>query len=260
MTPALEIRDIALSYGRREVLRSLTLPPLMPGQVTVLAGPNAAGKSSLLRAVAGLVPSTGQVGFGTTDLRSLNARDRAALMGFMPQILPAGTGLSVLEGVIAAQAGGSDAPVRGMAVLDRLGIAPLALSRLSQLSGGQRQMVGLAQALVRDPRLLLLDEPTSALDMTRQVRLLTELRRIAAEGRIVLAVLHDLALAARWADRIAVLHQGRLHSFGPPTEVLTPAMLTEVYGVEARVERCSRGQIIIQVDGETAESARSRHV
>ncbi|MDO5643212.1 MAG: ABC transporter ATP-binding protein, partial [Paracoccus sp. (in: a-proteobacteria)] len=78
--------------------------------------------------------------------------------------------------------------------------------------------------------------------------------------RVVLAVLHDLALAARWADHIALLHHGRLHSFGPPAEVLTPAMLAEVYGVEARVERCSRGEIVIQVDAETAASARNRHV
>ena len=112
-------------------------------------------------------------------------------------------------------------------------------------------MVGLAQALVRDPALLLLDEPTSALDMARQVRLLTEVRRVAAEGRVVLAVLHDLALAAQWADRIAVLHKGRLHSFGTPAEVVTPAMLAEVYGVEARVERCSRGRLMVLIDGET---------
>ncbi|MDF3607749.1 ABC transporter ATP-binding protein [Paracoccus sp. DMF-8] len=115
-------------------------------------------------------------------------------------------------------------------------------------------MVGLAQAVVRDPRLLLLDEPTSALDLARQVRLLGDVRRLAAEGRIVLAVLHDLALAARWADRIVVLHNGRLHSAGRPDEVLTPAMLSEVYGVEARVEYCSRGHLMVLIDRETPAS------
>ena len=172
----------------------------------------------------------------------------------MPQTLPSGAVLSVLESVIAARSAsgeGAGADRAAMAVLERLGIGPLALDPLDRLSGGQRQMVGLAQALVRDPALLLLDEPTSALDMARQVRLLTEVRRVAAEGRVVLAVLHDLALAAQWADRIAVLHKGRLHSFGTPAEVVTPAMLAEVYGVEARVERCSRGRLMVLIDGET---------
>src|SRR5690606_15656875 len=133
---------------------------------------------------------------------------------------------------------------------ERLGIAELALRPLNQLSGGQRQMVSLAQAIVRDPRLLLLDEPTSALDLARQMRLLGELRRLAAEGRVVVAVLHDLALAAQWADRIVVLHGGAVHSDGPPATVLTPSMLAQVYRVEARVERCTRDKLVVLIDRE----------
>ncbi|WP_255440476.1 ABC transporter ATP-binding protein [Paracoccus sp. MC1854] len=167
----------------------------------------------------------------------------------MPQTLPSGAALSVLETVIAtrsASSEGTGADRAAIAVLDRLGIGDLALDRLS---GGQRQMAGLARALVRDPALLLLDEPTSALDMDRQVRLVTEVRRVAAEGGVVL---HDLALAAQWADRIAVLHRGRLHSFGTPAEVVTPKMLADVHGVEARVERCSHGRLMVLIDGESA--------
>ena len=105
---------------------------------------------------------------------------------------------------------------------------------------------------MRDPRVLLLDEPTSALDLARQVRLLSELRRLAAEGRVVVAVLHDLALAAQWADRIVLIHSGHVRAHGAPAEVLTPALLAEVYGVEARVEFCSRGRLMVLIDGEHA--------
>src|SRR5690606_21060257 len=123
----------------------------------------------------------------------------------------------------------------------------------SRLSGGQRQLASLAQTIVRDPVVLLLDEPTSALDLARSHRMMAEMRALAREGHVVLAVLHDLALAARWADRLLVLDGGRLHSGGPPEEVLTEAMLAEVYGVEARVERCSRGRLMVLVDGERRE-------
>lgn len=255
----LEVKDVSVSYGRRPVLKALTLPCLRAGEVTVLAGPNAAGKSTLLRAIAQLAPHRGNVLLDGEDLARLSGPARAGRVGFMPQNLPSGAALMVLETVVTAlRAGGGEAwakeaEQRAMAVLERLGIAALALEPLDQLSGGQRQMVSLAQAIVRDPRLLLLDEPTSALDLARQVRLLSELRRIAAEGRVVLAVLHDLALAARWADRIAILHKGGLHSFGSPAEVLTPEMLAEVYRVEARVEFCSRGNLMVQIDGELPE-------
>lgn len=250
------VRDIAVHYGARQVLKGMELPLLTPGEVTVLAGPNAAGKSTLLRAIAQLRPYKGEISFQGRDLAKMSGRERASILGFMPQTLPSGASLVVLETVVAAlRAGGADngRPIEAtaMAVLDRLGIAHLALEGLDQLSGGQRQMVALAQAIVRDPQILLLDEPTSALDLARQVRLLKELRRLAAEGRVVLAVLHDLALAARWADRIAVLHGGKLHSFGAPADVLTREMLAEVYGVDARVERCSAGHLVLQIDGET---------
>lgn len=253
----LAITDLSVHFGARRVLDGLTLPPLREGELTVLAGPNAAGKSTLLRAVAQLLPYRGQVTLNGQDLHRLPGPKRAALLGFMPQSSLTGSSLIVLESVIAAlRAGGeqgrSAAETVAMATLDRLGIAALALDPVDSLSGGQRQMVGLAQAIVRDSRVLLLDEPTSALDLAYQARLLAEVRRLAAEGRTVIAVLHDLALAAQWSDRMVMLRQGRLYSAGRPAEVLTPAMLAEVYGVSARVERCSRGRLMVLVDEELA--------
>lgn len=250
-------QGISVRFGARQVLQGLDLPLLRPGEVTVLAGPNAAGKSTLLRAIAQLQPHGGRITLDGQDLGRMPAQARARQVGFMPQALPASSSLVALESVIAALRAGATLGARqadetAMAVMEKLGIAGLALEPLSALSGGQRQMVSLAQAIVRDPRLLLLDEPTSALDLARQVRLLKELRRLAGEGRIVVAVLHDLALAAQWADRIVMLHAGRTHAEGRPDQVLTPDLLAQVYGVEARVERCSQGRIMVLIDGEHA--------
>ncbi|MFT4149257.1 MAG: ABC transporter ATP-binding protein [Paracoccaceae bacterium] len=254
----LVVQGLSVRLGRRQVLADLDLPPLEPGAVTVLAGPNAAGKSTLLRAIAQLVPYQGRITLDGADLHGMGHAERARHLGYMPQGLPSATALDVLESVIAAQQaakGGlkTQADEAAMAVLDRLGIGSLALEPLGRLSGGQRQMVALAQAIVRDPGVLLLDEPTSALDLARTARLMAEVRRLADEGRIVVAVLHDLALAAQSADRIVVLHQGRVYSAGRPDEVVTPRMLAEVYGVSARVERCSRGRLVVLVDGESGE-------
>lgn len=259
----LVIRGLSVRLGRRNVLEGLDLPALVPGQVTVLAGPNAAGKSTLLRAVAQLLPYQGQILLDGADLGGMTHAGRAAMIGYMPQSLPTAHGLSVLESVIAAQQAAGAGPhgraeVAAMAVLERLGIEALALDPLGRLSGGQRQMVALAQAIVRDPKLLLLDEPTSALDLARIARLVAEMRRLADEGRIVMVVLHDLALAAQVADRIVLLHDGRVHDAGPPERVVTPDMLARVYGVSARVERCSRGRLMVMVDGAPDQAPRRR--
>ncbi len=244
----LEISDLSVTLSGREVLAGLSLAPLRAGEVTVLAGPNAAGKSTALRAIAQSLPYRGALRFAGADL----AR-QARIIGMMPQTLPAGNGLLVLETVLAAlRAAGpaSHAQARAVSVLARLGLSDLAMTRLDRLSGGQRQMVSLACAIVRDPKILLLDEPTSALDLARQIRLLAAVKSLAREGRVVLAVLHDLALAARHADRIVLLHQGRCLADGAPEAVLTPQNLARAYGVRARVERCSQGALQVLVDGE----------
>ena len=121
--------------------------------------------------------------------------------------------------------------------------------RLDRLSGGQKQLAGLAQALAREPRLLLLDEPTSALDLHYQLRVLDLAREAAAErGMTVMIVLHDLQAAARVSDRIAVMAKGRLVAFGAPDEAVTPEILGEVYRVSARVQRCDRGVLQVMID------------
>jgi iron complex transport system ATP-binding protein len=258
MAGVLRVRDLATGYPRRPVVAGLALPDVAPGEVLSLLGPNAAGKSTLLRALAGLLPAKGSVRLGDLELLRLSAADHARHVTYMPQSLPQRVALSVLEAVIGALRA---APLDGMAddrdaitrqaveVLERIGIAHLAMEGLDHLSGGQRQLASLAQALVRRPRVLLLDEPTSALDLHYQLRVMQLVRAAARErGMIVILVLHDLALAARWSDHVVVLANGAVVATGTPHEAITPDVLARVYHVQARVERCSQGTLQILVD------------
>ena len=259
----LVLTGVTAGYRARPVLRGLTCGPIPMGCVTALVGPNAAGKSTLLRAIAGLVRAQGSIRFGEHELIGMKARERAHHLAFMPQALPQDTGLTVIEALLSAwrampdgERWGGEAGLldRVGRVLDRLGIGTLGMVPLQSLSGGQRQMVALAQAIIPDPPLLLLDEPTSALDLRRQLEVMGLLGELAREGRTVVVVLHDLSLAARWADWLLVMSAGRPHSFGPSETVLTPEMLDEVYGVEARIEACSRGGRTLLIDGVSARN------
>lgn len=254
MAPDLDIRDLFAGYGVRKVLRGLTLPSIAGGQVTALVGPNGAGKTTLLRAVAGLVPASGVIRFGEQDLIAASAQQRANVLAFMPQFLPQRMSLSVLEAVISAlrasPPSGTTCNVAGfrdtaLGVLARLGIIDLALNAFDQLSGGQRQLASLAQALVRRPKLLLLDEPTSALDLRHQFQVMQIVREVAAAGTTVVAVLHDLQAAARWADNVVVMKDGALYASGTAADAITSAMLREVYGLDGVVERTSTGELHI---------------
>ncbi|CAO3383011.1 ABC transporter ATP-binding protein [Azospirillum argentinense] len=259
---ALRIAGLGAGYPRRRIIHDLTLPPLEPGTLTALIGPNGAGKTTLLRALAGLLPATGDVRHGGRALLPMSPGERAHHVTYMPQSLPRGVALTALDSVVTALRvspageGRSDAVVRSQAhaeadaVLQRLEIGHLAFSVLDELSGGQRQLVSLAQAIVRRPKILLLDEPTSALDPRHQIDVMEAVRETAtAEGTIVLAVLHDLNLALRWADRIVLLSGGALVSAGRPEEAVTPATLAATYRIAARVERCSQGRPHILFDG-----------
>ncbi|MDX6805085.1 ABC transporter ATP-binding protein [Terrihabitans rhizophilus] len=254
----LRVRDLSTGYRNRDVVRGLSLPDLAAGQTLSLLGPNAAGKSTLLRALAGLQPARGSIELGGTELIGLPLAEHARRVTYMPQTLPQRVALTVLEAVIGALRAtppegiehGTDAITRrAVEVLERIGIAHLAMEGLDHLSGGQRQLASLAQALVRRPRVLLLDEPTSALDLNYQLRVMQLVREAAREwGMTVIMVLHDLALAARWSDRIVLLSHGTVAAAGNPVEALTPDVLARVYNVRARVETCSRGTLQILVD------------
>ncbi|CAM5221014.1 Iron complex transport system ATP-binding protein OS=Castellaniella defragrans OX=75697 GN=HNR28_002106 PE=4 SV=1 [Castellaniella defragrans] len=254
----LEIQALSVNYGRHPVIHALSAGPLPPGRVISLLGPNGSGKSTLLKALAGLLrPARGQVMLNGQDLTRLSFERRAQHVVYLPQSLPADVHLRVFESVlVAARASDLDPGARTadpqhiLQVLQRLGIEHLAMHYLDQLSGGQKQLVGLAQALVRKPRLLLLDEPLSALDLSYQwhvMDLLTQETR--THGLITLIVLHDLNIALQRSDEALLIQAGRLVGQGRPTDVITAQTLADVYQVNARVEACSRGQPHVLIDG-----------
>jgi iron complex transport system ATP-binding protein len=237
----LAVENLGVLYGDVPALSGIRLEAVW-GTVTAIVGPNGAGKSTLLRAVAGLVPATGRVGFDGIEAPARTRRLRSGEVGFLPQDVTAQPALTVFEvvllgrlGTLGLRVGPGDLEAARTALTD-LGIIRLAHRYVGELSGGQRQLVYLAQVLVRGPRLLLLDEPTSALDLRNQLEILQLVRRETdARGLTTLLAIHDLNAAARFADRILVLHDGRCWSDGPPVLTLTPDMLAEVYGVEAEV-------------------------
>lgn len=251
----LVIRDFTTGYGKKEIISHLSVPPLPRGKITVLLGPNGCGKSTLLRALAGLSPAKGDVLLSGNNLMTMPFRQRSQQVVFLPQSLPQGVHLHVLESIIVAQrasGGHGDAASQAevMAILERLGIAHLALSYLDQLSGGQKQLVGLAQSLIRKPQLLLLDEPLSALDLNYQFHVMDLImRETQARGIVTLVVVHDVNIAMRHGDHIVMLKAGKLVASGKPEAVITAQTLAEVYGVRGRVERCSEGKPQVILDG-----------
>ena len=255
-TQGLQIRDFNAGYPKRPVIRHLNVPMLPRGKITVLLGPNGSGKSTLLRSLAGLNRAEGQLMLDGHDLMPMPFARRAEQVVYLPQTLPAGVHLHVLESIIVAQraSGGKSKVTEGtdkvMALLRQLGIEHLALSYLDQLSGGQKQLVGLAQSLIRQPSLLLLDEPLSALDLNYQFHVMDLVRKETQKRNIVtVVVVHDINIALRHGDRVLMLKDGHLNADGEPEAVITADSLARVYGVRGRIERCSQGTPQILIDG-----------
>ncbi|QEA13054.1 ABC transporter ATP-binding protein [Comamonas flocculans] len=263
MNAGLMLQQISTGYARRPVLHDLSLERIAPGTLVALAGPNAVGKSTLLKAIAGLHPVQGRVLLDGIDLARLPPRERLRRVGYLPQALPQASSLVAYEAMLSSLhasrpgLGRSQAEAAIEHTFATLGLKALALRPLNQLSGGQRQMIGLAQVLVRAPRLLLLDEPTSALDLRWQLLVLQAVHALVAQGQtLALMAVHDLNLALRFCQQVVVLGPGRPHArmlaAGRPAGVLTPELLRAAYGVQARVERCSRGHPLVLADSALA--------
>lgn len=252
----LQIRGLHTGYPKRKVIENLNVPQLPRGKITVLLGPNGCGKSTLLRSLAGLNQAQGELWLNGEELTALPFARRAEKVVYLPQSLPAGVHLHVLESIIVAQrasggfGSGTIREAEVMTLLEQLGIAHLALSYLDQLSGGQKQLVGLAQSLIRRPQLLLLDEPLSALDLNYQFHVMDLVRRETRLRNIItVVVVHDINIALRHAEHVLMLQQGRLIADGAPEAVITAESLAEVYGVRGRIERCSQGTPQVLIDG-----------
>jgi len=248
---SLRLKGIGASYGSNRILSDITTPPFEAGEVIAVIGPNAAGKSTLFKRIAGLSSGPGTV--------MLQGDASAQGICYMPQDTACSTALSVFEAVMLAckQGGSLRVSSSDLEVVDEtlsvLGINAISTRSVGDLSGGQRQLVGIAQALVRRPRILLMDEPTSALDLHRQVEVLSLVRRLAQERQMIIMIaLHDLNQVLRFSDKVIVIEGGRLHACGRVEEIITPSLLRSVYQVEARIEPCSRGERHLIVDGVAA--------
>ncbi len=246
MTQGLSVRGATVRLGAQTILDAVDLTA-EPGTVTGLIGPNGAGKSTLLRAILGLTPlANGSVLFGDADLLTLSRRSRAQFTAFVEQSGATDARLTAREVVLLGRipfqtvwqvsSSPDDASVAD-AALAAVGMTAFAERLYHTLSGGEQQRIQVARSLAQQPRLLLLDEPTSHLDVHAQLATLGLLRQRAKAGATVLLALHDLNLAAGFCDSLVVLHNGKLVAAGTPEQVLTPALLRSVYGVEVAVLR-----------------------
>ncbi|WDS37898.1 ABC transporter ATP-binding protein [Pseudoxanthomonas sp.] len=236
--------QLTLAYDARQVTRGLDVR-IPAGQVTVIIGPNACGKSTLLRALARLLkPQSGRVLLDGRDIRDQPTRQVARRLGLLPQSPVAPPGICVADLVargrfphqtLLRQWSGEDEHAVRQA-MRQTGVEALAQQPVDALSGGQRQRVWLAMAIAQDTSLLLLDEPTTYLDIAHQYELLELCRTLnRTRGRTLVIVLHDLNQAARYADHIIAMKDGEIVASGPPREVITEALIDTVFGMRAMI-------------------------
>lgn len=241
----LNVKELEVSLGGTSIVKRASLS-CTAGQFAMLIGPNGAGKSTLLKALSGLLPSKGQV-----SLRDavLGKTVRQQVIAYMPQDIGPTSSLTVLEVILLGRLRSLGLSVPGAlaeaaeAALARFGLEALQGRTLDAVSGGQRQLVYLAQALFRQPDVLLLDEPTAALDLRHQLVVLEAVRQhCETHGTIAIAAMHDLTLAAQFAEQMICLSEGRVEAKGLPEDVLTADRLQRVYGVEAEITYSERGR------------------
>ncbi|WP_404367819.1 ABC transporter ATP-binding protein [Sphingomonas sp. MMS24-J45] len=246
----LSLTQLGVTLDGRRVLDGIDAV-LWSGRVTAILGPNGAGKSTLLKAIAALLtPSDGMVSIGDRAVATLDPRERARLIGYLPQDARVHWDLRVRD-VVALGRVAHRSPFAGPSDADRAAIdAAMAMTEtaafadrgIATLSGGERARVLLARVLAGDPAWLLADEPMASLDPAHQLDLLDQLRGVAARGRGVAVVLHDLLHAGRIADDVVLLQHGRVVAHGSTAEVLTADTLARVFDIAVRVSHDSDGR------------------
>jgi iron complex transport system ATP-binding protein len=244
--------SVVVRLGGNLVVDGATLD-LRAGELAVLIGPNGAGKTTLVRALAGLIPAEGRIAIEGRALASFAPRERARRIAYLPQ----GHGFHWPMAVTAVVALGrhphgdvfSGVTDADRAAVERALVAtdtlPFGARSVTELSGGERARVALARALASEAPILITDEPTTSLDPRHQLAVMALLANIAHGGTAVLAIVHDLVLAARFADRILVMDQGRLVADGAPREVITRERIAAVFAVEAEIIESAKGPLPI---------------
>jgi iron complex transport system ATP-binding protein len=253
MTACLTAQGVSVALSGRAVLRDISLS-LASGHLVALVGPNGAGKTTLLRALAGLVPSDGAIHIGGDALTSLSLRERARRFAYLPQghivhwPLPARDIVALGRYPHGATDPARLTPTDSEAVLRAMQAADVmefAARRVTELSGGERSRVALARVLAVEAPVILADEPTSSLDPRHQIDVMKTLRAAADRGTLVMVVTHDLGLAARFADTMLVLSDGRLVSQGAPAEALSEQVMAKVFRISAFRAEFQREAVIV---------------
>ncbi len=245
--PSLRTQGLGVAYGGNRVFEDINISIDGPGLVGIL-GPNGVGKSTFMNAINKVItPSEGKVYLNGRDTSEMSYRDIARFVAYVPAQSKETFSMSVIDTVLMGRY-----PVSGISTTDNdvriaakcigmMNVSDLAMRRFNELSAGQHQRVMIARGLAQEPEIMLLDEPTSNLDIYHQIYVMRLLRDLARErGIIVLAICHDLNVAAKFSDRLILFSEGKVVQDGPPSEVITSGNIREVYGVDADV---------VQVDG-----------
>ena len=249
--PALQVTELSVSLSGRPVLADVSLS-IEAGTFVAVIGPNGAGKTTLLRAIAGLVASQGDIVVTGVPLASLSLQVCAQRIAYLPQGHVFHWPLAVAEIVAlgrlprgsGADLSAADRSAVAFAMAET-GVAEYAARPVTTLSGGERARVAMARVLATEAPIILADEPTASLDPRYQIAVIEMLRRHARSFGIVVAVLHDLGLAARYADRIVVLDGGRIVADGAPRDVLTAERLAATFGVRAEVVEMHGAPVVV---------------
>ena len=239
----LKIKNLSVSYGSRRILHDISLD-VQSGEILALIGPNGAGKSTLIRAVSGVIPYSGHVRANGDDFAAISTLQRAKYIATVPQAVSMPPAYTVWETVLLGrtpylgflgQPSQKDEEIARQS-LARVSALPFADRRVGELSGGEQQRVLLARALCQSTPILLLDEPTAHLDLQYQVGLLELVSELAHKDDLaVLVALHDLNLAAHYADRIALMVAGNIKAIGKAKDVLQPELIQEAYCLPVQV-------------------------
>jgi iron complex transport system ATP-binding protein len=248
----LRAQDVTVRLGGTTIVQQAAVN-LHAGELVALVGPNGAGKTTLIRALAGLIPAEGDILLGDRNLRTMGHRRRARSLAYLPQGHVFHWPMQVASVVALGRHPHMDSfskpsPEDRAAVaraMERTATELFARRRISSLSGGERARVALARALATEAPILLADEPTASLDPRHQLVVMELLRRAAHDGGAVLAILHDLTLAARFADRVLVMDCGVIVAEGPPAEALSPQRVAQTFGVETMNVDTGEGIAII---------------
>lgn len=250
--PRLEGQSITVTRNGRRIVDNAGIS-LVPGELTILAGPNGAGKTTLARTLAGLIDCQGTVAFNGRPLAAMSLRERARALAYLPQGHEFHWPMRV-DAIVALGREPHSDPFSRTTDADRTAVAramaatsvePFADRLITTLSGGECARVAIARALATEASVLIADEPTASLDERHRLIVMELLQQIARHGAAVVAIIHDLTLAMRYADKIVLMNEGRVVASGPPQEALTPERIASVFGISVNRIETPDGWLLI---------------